>query len=168
MGKFASATLLCALLAACSASASGGGTSSPKHARIGQAAPQWTQSTASGSRLSLASLRGSPVYLNFFATWCGPCNEEAPYINDLQKLYAARGLRVIGVDELESAQKAREFVAKFHLVYPAVVDDGALQSQYNVNGLPVHVFIDRRGTVRNIIVGQLDRSEIVAALRTIL
>lgn len=167
MDRFGSAALLCALLAACSGSASGG-TSSPKHARVGQAAPQWTQSTASGSHLSLASLRGSPVYLNFFATWCGPCNEEAPYINDLQKLYAARGLRVIGVDELESAEKAREFVAKFHLVYPAVVDDGALQSQYNVNGLPVHVFIDRSGTVRNIIVGELNRAEIDSAIRAIL
>ena len=118
--------------------------------------------------MTLSALRGKPVYLNFFATWCGPCNEEAPYINDFQKTDAARGLQIVGVDELESKTKAQQFIDKYKLVYPAVVDDGALQTQYAVNGLPVHVFIDRSGTIKKIVVGEMSRSEIASALQTIL
>ncbi len=137
-------------------------------AAVGRRAPSWTERTSTGAMLSLASLRGRPVYLNFFATWCPPCNDEAPGVNALQKQYAVDGLRTVGVDELESAQKAASFVHKFALVYPAVVDDGTLQSQYNVNGLPVHVFIDRSGVVRKIIVGEMTKSQIAAQIRAIL
>jgi len=161
------AILLGALaLGACSTHAESSSASST--ARVGQLAPNWTEPTASGDKLALSSLRGQPVYLNFFATWCPPCNEEAPYINELQKRYASRGLRVVGVDELESAKKAQQFVKKYGLVYPAVVDDGTLQGQYSVNGLPVHVFIGRDGIVKKIVVGEMDRSDILAAVQTIL
>jgi cytochrome c biogenesis protein CcmG/thiol:disulfide interchange protein DsbE len=124
--------------------------------------------TSTGGTLALASLKGKPVYLNFFATWCGPCNDEAPYINGLQKRYASRGLAVIGVDELEGAKKAQSFRRKYALVYPAVIDSGTLQGQYEINGLPVHVFIARDGTVKAIRVGQLTPTEIDAQIRSIL
>ncbi len=101
-----------------------GGSGASKVARVGQQAPDWTQPTSSGGKLSLSSLRGKAVYLNFFATWCPPCNEEAPFINSLQKQYAGQGLQVIGVDELENQQKAQSFIRKYGLSYPAVVDDG--------------------------------------------
>ncbi len=159
--------LLAALiLGACSTHA--GTSSAPSTARIGQPAPSWTQITTSGKRLSLESLKGKPVYLNFFATWCPPCNEEAPDVNALQKQFASRGLQTVGVDELENAAKAKQFVSKYDLVYPAIVDDGTLQSQYNVNGLPVHVFIDRRGIVRKIKAGEMSKAEISASIQTIL
>jgi cytochrome c biogenesis protein CcmG/thiol:disulfide interchange protein DsbE len=153
---------LAALLSACS-SGDGSGV-----ARVGQPAPQWSEPTANGSTFSLASLRGKPVYLNFFATWCEPCNEEAPYINALQKQFAARGLQVVGIDELENAKAAQRFVRKYDLVYPTVVDEGTLQGQYSVNGLPVHVFIDRGGIVRKIVAGQMSKSDIAGAIRSIL
>jgi cytochrome c biogenesis protein CcmG/thiol:disulfide interchange protein DsbE len=153
-----------ALLSACSYTTHSGSNV----ARVGQPAPSWSQATSSGDTLSFASLRGKAVYLNFFATWCPPCNEEAPDVNALQKQYGPRGLQTVGVDELENAKKAAQFVHKYALVYPAVVDDGTLQSQYNVNGLPVHVFIDRRGIVRKIITGEMTRAQIASAIRTIL
>lgn len=149
------------LLAACSA----GGSST---ARVGQTAPDWTQPTASGTKLSLSSLRGKAVYLNFFATWCPPCNEEAPYINALQKQYAPQGLQTIGVDELENQAKAQQFVRKYGLVYPAIVDDGTLQGQYNVNGLPVHVFISRSGVIKEIHAGEMSKAQIASAIKSIL
>ncbi|HKU66971.1 MAG TPA: TlpA disulfide reductase family protein [Candidatus Baltobacteraceae bacterium] len=160
------AVVLCALaaLAACSAG-SGGGT---RTAAVGRAAPDWNEPTSTGAMLSMQSLHGKAVYLNFFATWCPPCNEEAPDVNALQKKFAASGLQVVGVDELEDAKKAAEFVRKFDLVYPAVVDGGALQSAYNVNGLPVHVFIDRGGVIRKIVQGEMSKKEIAAAIQSIL
>ena len=150
-------------LAACAGA--GGGT---HHAAVGASAPGWSESTAAGRTLSMRSLRGDPVYLNFFATWCPPCNAEAPEINALQKKYAKQGLRVVGIDELESASAARAFIAKYRLVYPVVVDGGTLQGEYDVNGLPVHVFIKRNGTIAAIVAGEMTRTEIAAHLRVIL
>ena len=123
---------------------------------------------AGGGTLSLDSLRGKPVYLNFFASWCEPCKEEAPAINALQKKYAARGLRTIGVDEEENAPTALRFRKRYALAYPAIVDSGELQDQYEVNGLPVHVFIARTGIIRRIVVGQMSKNEIEGAIRAIL
>jgi cytochrome c biogenesis protein CcmG/thiol:disulfide interchange protein DsbE len=154
------------LLTACSAA--NGTSSAPGGAVVGKPAPQFTEQTASGATISLKSLLGKPVYLNFFASWCEPCNEEAPDINLLQKQYAARGLRVVGVDELENAKTAEQFIRKYGLVYPAVVDQGLLQDKYSINGLPVHVFIDRAGIIRKVVAGEMSRTEIAAAIRSIL
>jgi peroxiredoxin len=161
--RFIPAALLM-LLGACSSGAHAGSTA----AHVGLPAPQWSEPTSSGSRLEFASLRGKAVYLNFFATWCPPCNEEAPDVNALQRQFAGRGLQTVGVDELENAKKAAQFVRKYGLIYPAVVDDGTLQSQYNVNGLPVHVFIDRRGIIRKIVTGEMTKVQIRSAIQAIL
>jgi cytochrome c biogenesis protein CcmG/thiol:disulfide interchange protein DsbE len=155
--------LALASLCACS-----GAHSSNAIARVGSVAPNWTEPTASGGTLSLSSLRGRPVYLNFFATWCPPCNAEAPSINALQKRYIAQGLEVVGVDELEDRAKAAAFEQKYGLVYPAVIDSGTLQAQYDVNGLPVHVFIDRQGVIKEIVTGEMTEREIARHLRAIL
>ncbi len=156
-------SVVCAalVLAACS---SGGN----KIAQVAQPAPDWTQPLSTGGTLTLSSLRGKAVYLNFFATWCPPCKDEAPYINELQKQYASRGLQVVGIDELESASRAEGFRKQFHLVYPAVVDNGTLQAQYLINGLPVHVFIGRDGVIRKIVAGEMAHAAILSAVRSIL
>ncbi|HET9393108.1 MAG TPA: TlpA disulfide reductase family protein [Candidatus Rubrimentiphilum sp.] len=137
-------------------------------AQAAKPAPDWTQPTSTGGTLTLSSLRGKPVYLNFFATWCPPCKDEAPYINSLQKQYASRGLQVVGIDELENAKLAESFRRQFHLVYPAVVDSGTLQAQYLINGLPVHVFIGRDGVIRKIVAGEMPRNEILRNVLSIL
>jgi cytochrome c biogenesis protein CcmG/thiol:disulfide interchange protein DsbE len=148
-----------ASLALCALAACGHGSGSPgaasQTARVGQPAPSWSEPSLPGPQLTLASLHGKAVYLNFFATWCPPCNQEAPAIDALQRRYGDRGLQVVGVDVLENAAKAGQFRAQHHLSYPVVVDAGTLRDQYNVNGLPVHVFIDRSGVVRKIVVGEL-------------
>jgi cytochrome c biogenesis protein CcmG, thiol:disulfide interchange protein DsbE len=163
------AALLCACtLAACSSGASGKNAAAIGPAHVGKLAPDWSEPAEPFGTVSLHSLRGKAVYLNLFATWCTPCNDEAPAINALQERYASKGLQVVGVDVLESARKAEQFRTEHHLVYPAVVDDGTLRDQYNVNGLPVHVFIDRQGVVRNIVVGELNPDEMQANVERIL
>jgi cytochrome c biogenesis protein CcmG, thiol:disulfide interchange protein DsbE len=157
--------LALALLAACSGgshSANGAAAQedqAPQHAHVGSPAPDWTEPKAGGGTLELSSLKGKAVYLNFFATWCPPCNEEAPAINALQQKYASQGLQVVGVDVLENAAAAQKFRDEHKLVYPALADSGTLRDEYNINGLPVHVFIDRAGIVRNVVVGELSPAE---------
>lgn len=156
MDRVAWLTVAIAAMAACGrGGGSAAGTGSSATARVGEAAPSWSEPSLPGPTLSLASLRGRAIYLNFFASWCPPCNQEAPAIDALARRYAARGLAVVGVDVLESESKAASFRKDHHLGYPVVVDSGTLRDQYRVNGLPVHVFIDRSGIVRKIVVGEL-------------
>jgi cytochrome c biogenesis protein CcmG/thiol:disulfide interchange protein DsbE len=152
----AAAALAALILAGCGR---GGNAASPSDAsgpaRVGRAAPSWSEPSLPGPTLALASLHGKAIYLNFFATWCPPCNAEAPALDALQRQYGVRGLQVVGVDVLENARKASLFRDEHHLSYPVVIDAGTLRDQYDVNGLPVHVFIDRGGVVRKIVVGEL-------------
>jgi len=138
-------------------------------ARAGDPAPALSLPTSTGKTLALASYKGKAVYLNFFATWCPPCNSEAPSVGQLAGKYAKRGLAVIGIDELESAAKAQGFLTQYHLTYPAAVDtDGAALRDFGGIGLPVHVFIDRAGKVKLIHQGEMSPSEIEAAIKSIL
>ena len=137
--------------------------------KVGQPAPAFALPTVDGKTLTLSSLKGKPVYLNFYATWCGPCNEEAPVIGKLSDKYKARGLLVLGVNELENPQKAKEFLTKYHLAYTAVVDgDGKAGKDYGALGLPVHIFIDRGGVVKTYRLGEMNPDEIETAIKGIL
>jgi cytochrome c biogenesis protein CcmG, thiol:disulfide interchange protein DsbE len=149
------AIALACSLAACARGDGSESASGATIAQVGRPAPGWTQPSIPGPTLSLASLRGKPVYLNFFATWCPPCVQEAPSIDALSRAFGPAGLRVVGVDVLENPRKAALFRTQHHLSYPVVIDTGTLRSQYEINGLPVHVFIDRGGVVRKIVVGEL-------------
>jgi len=142
-------------LTACSHAGTVSGSQGSALAREGAVAPAWSEPSIPGPNLSSESLRGKALYLNFFASWCPPCNSEAPAIDALARAYRARGLQVVGVDVLENARKAGEFRQRHALSYPVVVDDGTLRDRYEINGLPVHVFVDRSGVVRKIVVGQL-------------
>jgi thiol-disulfide isomerase/thioredoxin len=138
--------------------------------RPGDSMPPFTLTTAGGKTVSNASLRGKPVYLNFFATWCGPCRVETPSIVTLSKKYAARGLRVVGVDVGENMAKAQGFAHDFSVPYALAVDpDGTTRATYG-GGLyfPLHVFIDAKGVVRMYHPGEMSASDIEAEIARIL
>jgi len=122
----------------------------------------------SGGTLTLAQLHGKPAYFNFFASWCGPCNVEAPAVADLYTKYHKRGLAVIGVDELEDKAKAIGFASKYRWTFPVVLDDGKMGRNYGVIALPVHVFIDKRGKVSTYRLGEMTPNEIEDAIHKIL
>ena len=135
--------------------------------RAGDTAPDFTLKRDTSGSLSLSSLRGKPVYLNFFATWCAPCNEEAPSVVSLEHKYRPKGLVVLGVDEVEDAAKAKRFAAKYKMPFAVVLDDGPMGKDYGVIALPVHVFIDRAGKISTYRLGEMSPSEIEAAIKKI-
>ena len=161
--RFSPAFLTLALLVALGAPAWADG------AQAGHAAPNFTAPYSSGGTLNLASLRGKAVYLNFFANWCPPCNEEAPDVNAMQKKYRKRNFVVIGIDEREGASRANDFLHKYGSTYKAVTDEsGAIMLPYGAIGLPLHVFIDRRGTIKLLRNGEMSRSDMEKAIKLIL
>jgi cytochrome c biogenesis protein CcmG/thiol:disulfide interchange protein DsbE len=134
----------------------------------GDVAPPFTLPRTDGGTVSLAKLKGKPVYLNFFASWCAPCNDEAPAVARLTLKYRPRGLVTIGVDEQEDKSKAIGFARQYRLPYAIVLDGGPMGQSYGAIALPVHVFIDRQGTVSTYRLGQMDPSEIEDAIKKIL
>jgi cytochrome c biogenesis protein CcmG, thiol:disulfide interchange protein DsbE len=137
--------------------------------RVGQPAPSLSLPSPDGkSTVTLAGLKGKPVYLNFFASWCGPCNEEAPSIGQLRGKYAKRGLQVVGIDELDPPGKATDFQKKYGAPYALVgIDEsGATGRTFGTVAMPVHVFIDRKGVVRVYRIGEMNPGEIEAAIKS--
>ncbi|MGH9467349.1 MAG: TlpA family protein disulfide reductase [Terriglobales bacterium] len=121
---------------------------------IGRTAPNWTLPTPEGTKLSLAQFAGHPVVLDFWATWCGPCNIERPWWEQLQKQYAAQGLVIIGISEDSSISDVQSFLAKHPTNYKIVWDNQTLQSTYGVPfGLPTTLFINRQGKVTERVTG---------------
>jgi cytochrome c biogenesis protein CcmG/thiol:disulfide interchange protein DsbE len=103
---------------------------------------------ASSGRLSSEDLSGSPVVLNFFASWCGPCREEAPRFEAAYRKYKDEGVQFVGVNVQDRIETARHFVEEYEISYPVVVDAGRkLAEQLEVYGLPQTFFIREDGTL---------------------
>lgn len=135
---------------------------------VGQSAPSFTLKSLDGQTVDLAALKGQPVVLNFWASWCVPCQQEAPLLGELGGRQAGK-FRVVGVLFQETSQQnARQFIASHKLNYPNLVDpklDAAIA--YGVAGIPETVFIDAQGVVRAIDRGGLTRERLNQGLQTI-
>jgi cytochrome c biogenesis protein CcmG, thiol:disulfide interchange protein DsbE len=136
--------------------------------KVGQRAPVFSIKTIDGKKLELAKLRGKPVYLDFFASWCVPCREETPGIIKLEKQYSKRGLQVIGLDDQEIEDRATGFRDDNKIKFPIAIADQKLIDSYGVIALPVHVFIDRKGTIKTYRLGEMSYAEIETAIKSIL
>ena len=117
-------------------------------AQPGAAAPDFTLETLDGGTLALRELRGRPVLLNFWATWCPPCQEEAPALQAVHERYGDR-LHVLGIDQKEGRVAVETFRRRFGLTYTLLLDpNGAVAERYGVRGLPESWLVDGDGVAR--------------------
>jgi DsbE subfamily thiol:disulfide oxidoreductase len=124
---------------------------------VGRPAPTFRLPTVDGAAIALDDLRGRPVVLNFWATWCGPCKAEMPELQALADRRAG-GVSVVGVDMQESAEEVAPFLASLGITFPIVLDrDGTVTRRYLVRGVPTTFLIDGEGIVRDINVGPVTR-----------
>ena len=111
-------------------------------------APEFELTALSGEKLKLSALRGKIVLIDFWATWCGPCRDEAPKLVELQRKYAARGVHVIGVSMDDDATPVHAFYAQHQLNYPVALGDAPLGERFGgVIGMPAKFLIDRQGRI---------------------
>jgi cytochrome c biogenesis protein CcmG, thiol:disulfide interchange protein DsbE len=116
---------------------------------VGSLAPAFTLSRLGRpGKVSLASYRGKPVVLNFWASWCIPCKSEAAVLEQQWQRYRSQGVVFLGIDYNDVSSDARKFLERHGVTYPTLLDgSGAIGDRYGLSGVPETYFIDRTGHI---------------------
>ena len=145
----------------------------------GKPAPEFTLQDLSGKKVSLADFKGKAVLINFWATWCGPCKVETPWLVELRNQYAAKGFEVLGIstegDDLKPGDKEgwakdkaaiAKFVKEEKMPYPVLINGDSLATEYGgLDAMPTSFYVDRSGNVVNVQLGLTSKDEMEANIR---
>lgn len=134
-------------------------------------APDFTLKSFAGENLRLQEYRGKVVLVNFWASWCGPCRQEMPILDRIQKRYGPLGLVTLGVNVDTDESSAREIAGDAHVTFPLLLDrQQEVSHSYQVAGMPFSVLIDRDGNVQYIHRGYKpgDEKEYINRIRQLL
>ncbi|MCK4273426.1 MAG: redoxin domain-containing protein [Dehalococcoidales bacterium] len=161
--------LLMVVLAAAGCSGGSDGGQAPA---LGRVAPDFQLQKPDGQTISLVELRGRPVIINFWATWCGPCRMEMPALQEVyeDREWAERGLIILAVNLGESASAVRKFMEANRLSFTVLLDtEQEVGMMYNISAIPTTYFVDNDGIIRHIKMGAFrERSEIDRSLLNML
>ena len=140
------------------------------HARVGEAAPNFTSYDLQGNKVGLSDFGSRPVLLTFWATWCTVCKDELPALQALEQRYSSDGLKVLAVNYRETSnERMRQYLAGINVTLQSAIDPGAaIAMAYGVDvGLPVNVVVDRSGRVAQIMVGEVPIASIETAIKQV-
>ena len=116
---------------------------------LDRAAPDFTLKSLGGKNLKLSEMAGNVVLINFWASWCGPCREEMPLLNDLHKKYEPLGFAVYGVNVEEDVKGAMGFLQNFPVDFPVLLDSSnQVSKQYKLIAMTTTLLVDRYGKLR--------------------
>jgi cytochrome c biogenesis protein CcmG/thiol:disulfide interchange protein DsbE len=125
------------------------------------AAPNFTLTDYQGKSITLSDLRGKVVIINFWASWCPPCREEAAYLEQTWRKYKDQGVVFIGVDYVDTKKEALAYIAEFDITYFNGPDLATRIAQsYNIKGVPETYYVDKSGVLRGMHIGPLSSPEL--------
>ncbi|WP_339181996.1 redoxin domain-containing protein [Bacillus sp. FSL R5-0560] len=126
----------------------------------GQQAPDFTLKTLSGESSSLSDVRGKKVLLNFWATWCKPCRQEMPAMEELQKEHSDLAVIAVNFTSAEKSEKqVQAFADTYHLTFPILIDKKGINADYNVFSYPTTYILDEKGVIKDIHIGTMTKKE---------
>ena len=112
-------------------------------------APDFALKSNTGKNLRLSEYRGQVVMINFWASWCGPCRQEMPLLEDMYKRYQSLGFTILGVNVEEDSSKAKRLLKEIPVSFPILFDNrNQVSKMYNVVAMPSTVLVDRDGNMR--------------------
>ena len=155
-----------------------GGDDGPPSPLLNKPAPNFTLEDLNGKKVSLADYKGKAVLINFWATWCGPCKLETPWLVELRQQYADKGFEIIGIsaegddlaaDDKEGWAKAKAAIGKFvqqmHMPYPVLINGDSIAKDFGgLDAMPSSFFVDRNGIVVATQTGITSKDEIAAKI----
>jgi peroxiredoxin len=128
--------------------------------QVGNIAPDFSLQSSSDTTIKLSSLRGKVVMVNFWASWCGPCKDEMPAIQNVFSKYS-ENLIILGVNDEDTVSTIRDFAKQFELTFPLLIDStGSVSAQYGIRAYPSTFFVDRDGFIFHVVVGSMTQSVI--------
>lgn len=117
----------------------------------GEPAPDFALKSSSGQNLRLSEYRGDVVMINFWATWCGPCRQEMPLLEELYSRYQRVGFNLLGVNIDDDSSRAMDMIDELGVSFPVLFDSRKEVSRlYQVEAMPVTIIVDRAGNVRHV------------------
>ena len=116
---------------------------------LDRAAPDFTLKSLGGKNLKLSEMAGNVVLINFWASWCGPCRQEMPLLEDIYKKYKKLGFTILGVNVEQDSSKARQMLKDVPVSFPILFDtENKVSKLYDVVAMPSTVMVDRNGKMR--------------------
>jgi peroxiredoxin len=133
---------------------------------VGSPAVPFELKSLDGKPVSLADFRGKPLVINFFASWCDPCREEMPLINELASKGVKDGYSVLGIAVEDSRAAVTEYAREAKLVFPIALDlNSRVKRAYRIFGPPATYFIDDKGVIKDMVIGPITRERAYEAMR---
>ena len=122
---------------------------------VGEKAPSFSlPNLETGKSMGLSKYKGRVVYLDFWASWCGPCRESLPLLNNLRSELKRKGFEVVAVNLDENTEDAKAFLEQYPVTYPVLLDpEGRIPEKYELPGMPTSFMIDKKGNVAKVHVG---------------
>jgi len=128
---------------------------------IGKKSPDFLAASIGGGPVSVSNYLGSPIVLNFWASWCPPCRDETPHFEKIWRLHRQKDVVLLGINVQDTSADADEYIKEFDVTFTNAIDkDGKIMVDYGVTGLPITFFIDRDGIIIGRWVGSIGESSL--------
>lgn len=137
--------------------------------KVGDSAPDFELVDMQGNKHRLSEYKGQGVFLNFWGTWCKPCEKEFPIINKYYQEYQDEGIQVLAVNIAESDFTVQKYIDRKGLAFPVLIDKTkSVMSAFNINPLPTTFLINSEGKIEKIITGEMSDANILQAMKQIM
>lgn len=122
--------------------------------------PDFTLNTLDGKEVALSNYKGNGMMINFWASWCSPCKKEMPAIENVYNSFKEKGFEVLAINLGEKEERIVNFLEKYPLSYPILLDDDIVSTDYMVHSLPTSYFVEPDGSLNKIHIGELSEEEL--------